>query len=144
MPDLDPTGQGFYRRQRIGSTASNPLLVCIQATFSASGATVTVTTTGAGARMSHPGAAISGASGDYDVTGLPIGGVYHVLGCELLVADGTADVNRATVQADSLDPAAGTLTFQTRQGSDGAETAPADDDVLHLTLLLEPAFETFS
>lgn len=131
--------QPDYRDEKIATLLVNPLLVTLQGTFSDSGATCTVTSSGSGQRVSHPGATITGDTGDYDVAGLPKGGIYHVVGCNLLPADGTAATCVATVQAGSLDASAGTLTLQTRDSSDGSEADPADDDELHLTLLLEPA-----
>lgn len=129
----DPNGLN-YHFVPAGDMFARPLRCRVQATFSASGATVTVSTDG---RKSHVGAAISGSAGDYDVTGLPVGSAYHVVGCELLVADGTVAVAHATVQADSLDPENGTLTFQTRTAATFAETAPADGTVVHITLDIE-------
>ena len=128
-----------YNEQRLGTLLHKPQLVTIQATTSASGATVTVSSATGAERISHPGATITGASGDYDVAGLPKGGLYHVVGCNLLCADGTVEPCIATVQAGSLDPSAGTLTFQVRGSTAGAETAPVDGTVVHLTLILEPA-----
>lgn len=117
-----------------GDMFARPVRCRVQATFSASGATVTVATDG---RKSHVGAAIAGASGDYDVTGLPRGSAYHVVGCNLLCADGTVEPCIATVQAGSLDASAGTLTFQVRGSTAGAETAPVDGTVVHLTIDIE-------
>jgi len=132
----DVTGQGFYRDEPVGTLYLNPLRCYVVGTFSASGATVTVATT---ARTSHPGVTITGASGDYDVAGLPRGSQYHVVGCNLLLADGTVDPCIATVQAGSLNPGAGTLTFQVRRigTTPGGELAPVDGTVVHLTLDVE-------
>lgn len=130
----DPSGQGSYHDEPVGTLYLDPIECLVVATFSASGATVTVTSSN---HASHPGAAIAGASGDYDVTGLPRGQQYHVVGCNLLCADGTVEPCIATVQAGSLDPAAGTLTFQVRGCTAGAETAPVDGTVVHLTLKVE-------
>jgi hypothetical protein len=123
-----------YHNVPVGDMYLRPLRVRVVGTFSASGATCTVDTSG---RKSQVGALIAGASGDYDVTGLPRGSAYHVVGCTLLPADGTALTCVATVQANSLAPTAGTLTFQTRRSDTGAEAAPADGDVIHLTLDVE-------
>jgi hypothetical protein len=119
-----------------GDMFARPVRCRVVGTFSDSGATCTVDTTG---RKSQVGVTITGASGDYDVAGLPRGSAYHVVGCQLLVPDGTDAVSYATVQADSLAPSDGTLTFQTRTvgTTAGAETAPADGTVVHLTLDIE-------
>lgn len=129
----DPNGLN-YHFVPAGDMYARPLRCRIVGTFSDSGATCTVSTDG---RKSHVGAAIAGDTGDYNVTGLPVGSAYHVVGCTLLVADGTALTCIATVQADSLDPSAGTLTFQTRRSDTGAEADPADGDVVHITLDIE-------
>lgn len=123
-----------YHFVPVGDMFVRPVRCRVVGTFSASGATCTVDTTG---RKSQVGVTITGASGDYDVAGLPRGSAYHIVGCSLLCADGTIDPCIATVQPNSLAPSAGTLTFQTRGVAAGAETAPADGSVIHLTLDIE-------
>jgi hypothetical protein len=123
-----------YHFVPVGDMYMRPIRCRVVGTFSASGATCTVDTAG---RKSQVGVTITGASGDYDVAGLPRGSAYHVVGCNLLVADGTVLTCDATVQADSLSPSNGTLTFQTRRSDTGAESAPADGAVIHLTLDIE-------
>ncbi len=122
----------LYQYDVPGFLFINPLVVLVRATFSASGATVTTSAT---RRQSHPGAAITGDTGDYDVTGLPTGRDYHIVGCEMTAADGTVLVTHATVQ--EFDASAGTLTFQTRQTSDGAETDAPDNSQVFITLLVD-------
>jgi hypothetical protein len=117
-----------------GDMFARPVTMRIQAAFSASGATCTVTTTG---RVSHVGATITGASGDYDVAGLLRGAAYHVVGCNLLCADGTVEPCIATVQAGSLDASNGAFTFQVRGSTAGAEAAPVDGTVVHITIDVE-------
>lgn len=129
----DPNGLN-YHFVPAGDMYARPITCRVVGTFSASGATCTVDTSG---RKSHVGVTITGASGDYDVAGLPRGSAYHVVGCNLLCADGTVEPCIATVQANSLDPENGTLTFQVRGSTAGAETAPGDDSVIHLTLDIE-------
>jgi hypothetical protein len=141
MPDTDPTGQGWYHLESYKTRKLDPIQVEVVGTFSASGATCTVDTT---KRRSHPGVTIEGASGDYDVAGLPRGVDYFVKGCNLLCADGTVEPCIATVQAGSLDPAAGTLTFQVRGSTAGAEAAPVNGTVIHLALEVETADDTVS
>ncbi len=123
-----------YHFVPVGDMFAAPLRCRVQGVFSSSGATCTVSTDG---RKSQVGATITGASGDYDVAGLPRGKAYHVVGCSLLCADGTVEPCIATVQAGSLDPENGTLTFQVRGSTAGAETAPADGTEVHITLDIE-------
>jgi hypothetical protein len=123
-----------YHNVPVGDMFARPLRCRVVGTFSASGATCTVDTAG---RKSQVGVTITGASGDYDVAGLPRGSAYHVVGCSLLCPDGTALTCVATVQPNSLAPTLGTLTFQTRRSDTGAEAAPADNSVVHLTLDIE-------
>jgi hypothetical protein len=67
----EPTATSQYYFERPGSMMIRPIKVQVRATFSASGATVTVSST---RRQSHQ-ATITGASGTYAVAGLP--GHYH-------------------------------------------------------------------
>lgn len=123
-----------YHNVPVGDMYARPVRCRVVGTFSSSGAVCTIDTT---KRKSHVGVTIEGASGDYDVAGLPRGTCYHIVGCNLLLADGTVDPCIATVQVDSLDPSAGTLTFQVRGVAAGAETAAPDDSVIHLTIDVE-------
>lgn len=127
----DPTKTEFFYFGAPGDTFIRPVKVRIRATFSASGATVTVAST---RRQSFP-ATITGASGTYAVAGLPTGLDYHPVGVHVNPGTGTKLINNAQVSA--FDAGAGTLTFLTRQSSDGAVTAPADGTVVYLTLDLE-------
>lgn len=124
----EPTGQVNYHVQGVGDMLLRPIRVRVRATFSASGATVTVDST---RRRSHQ-ATITGASGTYAVAGLPRGQDYHVVGVHMNPGTGTKLINLANVSA--FDAGAGTLTFLTRQSSDGVVTAPADDTVVYITL----------
>lgn len=134
----------------VGDMFARPLRCRVQATFSASGATVTVSTDG---RKSQVGATITGASGDYDVAGLPRGSAYHVVGIHLIGVADAGTVYSADVTA--YDPSAGTLSFLTREigyvdadtaeGGDGQAAAvatgdaaaPADNTQVHITLDIE-------
>lgn len=122
----------LYYDGRVGNLYLRPLTCKVVATFSSSGAVVTVSTT---RRQAHPGTLITGASGTYAVTGLPVGSDYHVVGVHMNPGTGTKLINMATVSA--FDASAGTLTFLTRQSSDGAVTAPADATIVFLTLEVE-------
>lgn len=130
----DPTGQNLYYFESPGDLFIRPIICRVKGTFSAAGATCTVSTT---RRQSHPGVTIVGATGDYDVAGLPRGTDYHIEGCHILTLDGTSAPCIATVQNDSLNPAAGTLTVLIRSGALGAEVAPADGSILMLTIAVE-------
>jgi hypothetical protein len=123
-----------YHNVPVGDMYARPIRCRVVGTFSDTGATCTIDGT---KRKSHVGVTITGDTGDYNVAGLPRGTCYHIVGCNLLLADGTVDPCIATVQADSLDPAAGTLTFQVRGVAAGAETDAPDDAVIHLTLDIE-------
>lgn len=114
-----------------GEMFARPLFTRVRATFTASGATCTVSST---RRQSHP-AAITGSAGTYAVTGLPQGSDYHIVAVSLNPGTGTKLINQANVSAFSA--ADGTLTFLTRQSSDGAVTAPADNTVVYITLVAE-------
>jgi hypothetical protein len=127
----DPTRQENYYKDRVGDMFIGPAKVRIRATFTASGATVTVSST---RRQSHQ-ATITGSAGTYAVAGLPRGADYHPVSVEMNPGTGTKLINMAQVSA--FDAAAGTLTFLTRQSSDGAVTAPADGTVVYLTLDVE-------
>lgn len=132
----DPTGQNFYQNEPVGTRLLNPLDCHVVATYSTTGPVWTASTT---ARRSHPGAAIAVAgAGDYDVTGLPRGVQYVVLGCEILPPTGTLVTGiKANVRAASLDPSAGTLSIDTRRTDSGALAAPSNGTELHLTLRVE-------
>lgn len=112
-----------------GDIMVRPLRVRLRGTFTASGATVTMSTTN---RQSHPGALCTGSAGTYNVTGLPVGKDYHIVGIHVNPGTGTKLINNAAVSA--RDSTAGTLTFLTRQSSDGAVTAPADNTTFELTM----------
>jgi hypothetical protein len=127
----EPTATSQYYFERPGSMMIRPIKVQVRATFSASGATVTVSST---RRQSHQ-ATITGASGTYAVAGLPTGKDYHPVSVEMNPGTGTKLVNIANISV--FDAGAGTLTFLTRQSSDGAVTAPADGTVVYLTLDVE-------
>jgi hypothetical protein len=127
----DPTKTEFFYFGAPGDTFIRPIKVRIRATFSASGATVTVAST---RRQSFP-ATITGASGTYAVAGLPTGKDYHLVSAEMNPGTGTKLINIANFSV--FDSTAGTLTFLTRQSSDGAVTAPADGTVVYLTLDVE-------
>lgn len=124
----------LYQYDVPGFLFVNPLFVFVRATFSSSGATVTVSTT---RRQAHKGCTITGASGDYDVAGLPTGRDYHLVGIEMTAADGTVAANKATIETGSLSASAGTLTFQVRTDATGAEAAPADGAEVFITLVLD-------
>ena len=127
----DPTSQVNYYKDRVGDMFIGPIKVRIRATFSASGATVTVSST---RRQSHQ-VTITGSAGTYAVAGLPQGKDYHPVAVEMNPGTGTKLINLANVSA--FDAAAGTLTFLTRLSSTGAVTAPADDTVVYITLDVE-------
>jgi len=127
-----------------GDMFARPLRCRVQATFSASGATVTVSTDG---RKSQVGAQITGSAGSYAVTGLPRGSAYHVVGVHMVgVADaGTVFIPTVT----SFDAEQGTLAFLTRASlydgdatgdpvaATGTAAAPANSSQIHLTLDIE-------
>jgi hypothetical protein len=132
-----------YHFVPVGDMFARPVRCRVQATFSASGATVTVSTDG---RKSQVGAAITGSAGDYDVTGLPRGSAYHVVGVHMVGVADAGTVFQADVTA--FDASAGTLSFLTREiGYSGAEAgaavatgdaaAPPDTAQIHLTLDIE-------
>jgi hypothetical protein len=127
----DPTKTENYYFGGVGDMFIRPIRVRIRATFSASGATVTVAST---RRQSHQ-ATITGASGTYAIAGLPGGREYHPVSVEMNPGAGTQLVNLANVSA--FDSQAGTLTLLTRASSTGAVTAPADGTVVYLTLDVE-------
>ncbi len=127
----DPTKTSDYYDGRVQDQFLRPLHCRIRATFSNTGATVTVSST---RRQSHK-ATITGDTGVYDVVGLPFGQDYHVVGVEMNPGTGTKLINMAQVSA--FDAAAGTLTFITRQSSDGVPTDPADSTVVFITLDVE-------
>jgi hypothetical protein len=127
----EPTGTSNYYFEKPGDLFIRPIKCRIRAVFSASGATVTVSST---RRQSHQ-ATITGSAGTYAVAGLPKGKDYHPVAVEMNPGTGTKLINLANVSA--FDAGAGTLTFLTRQSSDGAVTAPADDTVVYLTLDVE-------
>lgn len=127
----DPTGTSAYYFEKPGDMFIRPITCRIRATFSASGATVTVSST---RRQSHQ-ATITGSAGTYAVAGLPTGKDYHPVAVEMNPGAGTKLINLANVSA--FDAGAGTLTFLTRQSSDGVPTAPADGTVVYLTLDVE-------
>lgn len=127
----DPTLQENYHFEKPGDQFIRPLKVRVRATFSASGATVTVSST---RNQSHQ-ATITGSAGTYAVAGLPRGRDYHVAGVHLNPGTGTKLINLANVSA--FDASAGTLTFLTRTSNTGAVAAPADDTVVYLTLDVE-------
>lgn len=128
----DPTKQSDYYFGPVGDIQLRPLKCRVRATYSSSGPAWTVSST---RRQSHKGVAITPSTGSHAMTGLPLGGDYHVVGCELLPPTGTQLTCVANVL--SFDPSAGTLTFKTRRSDTGAEAAPADGSVLHLTLDVE-------
>jgi hypothetical protein len=131
------TGQEQYKQQRLRTRLLSPMDVHLVATYASSGTTWTATSD----RRSHPGTVITTAgAGDYDVSGLPIGQNYVVVGCELLPPTGEILACQANVTAGSLDAAAGTLTVNTRDTADGALAAPANASELHLTLRVETGY----
>jgi hypothetical protein len=121
-----------YYQGPVGDIFLRPMRVRLRGTFTASGATVTMSTT---RRQSHPGALCTGAAGTYAVTGLPPGLDYHVAGIHINPGTGTKLIDNAEVSA--RDASAGTLTFLTRQSSDGAVTAPADNTTFEIALDVE-------
>ncbi len=127
----DPTKQETFYKDRVGDQFIGPTKVRVRATFSASGATVTVSST----RRQSFQCTITGASGTYAVAGLPTGREYHPGSFEMNPGTGTKLVNLANVSA--FDSTAGTLTFLTRQSSDGAVTAPADGTVIYFDIDVE-------
>jgi hypothetical protein len=130
MPD--PSGQQDYYHGPVGDLFIRPQRVRVRATYSTSGPTWTVSST---RRQSHKGVTITPSTGSHAVAGLPRGSDYHVAGCEILPPTGTQLTNVAN--ALIFDASAGTLTFKTRRSDSGAEAAPADGTVLHLTLDVE-------
>lgn len=129
---MDPTKQEHLHQQPVGDAWIRPAKVRIRATFSASGATVTVSST---RRQAYPGVGITGSGGTYAVAGLPQGADYHPVGVALNPGTGTKLINQANVSA--FDAGAGTLTFLTRRSDTGAVAAPADDTVVYITLDVE-------
>lgn len=138
----DPTKQENYHVQGVGDMFARPIRCRVRAAFSASGATVTVSST---RRQSHA-ATITGSAGSYSVAGLPQGRDYHLAGIHLVNPGAAASVFTTTVTA--FDAAAGTLSFITRQiAYDGSEAgaavatsaaaAPADNTEVHITLDVE-------
>ncbi len=124
-------GAELYYDGRIGDLYIRPILCKIVATFSNTGATVTVSST---RRQSHPGAAITGDTGAYTITGLPVGSDYHIVGmCMQLV---TAANAIGTANVTAFDPAAGTLAFSTKTAG-AAETDPEDLAKIYITLEIE-------
>lgn len=121
-----------YYDGRTGNLYIRPLICKIQATFSSSGAVVTVSST---RRQSHPGATITGASGTYAIAGLPVGSDYHPMAFHMNTGAGTDLVTLAN--ASVFDASAGTMTFLTRQSSDGVPTAPADATIIYITIEVE-------
>lgn len=121
-----------YYQGPVGDLFIRPMRVRLRGTFTASGATVTMSST---RRQSHPGALCTGASGTYAVTGLPTGLDYHVAAIHINPGTGTKLINQASVSA--RDASAGTLTFLTRQSSDGAVAAPADNTTFEMTIDVE-------
>jgi hypothetical protein len=138
----DPTNTENYHSQGVGDMFLRPIKARVRATFSASGATVTVSST---RRQSHA-ATITGSAGAYSVAGLPKGRDYHIVGIQLVTPGATASVFHADVTA--FDSTAGTLSFITRQiAYNGAEAgaavatsaaaAPADNTQVHISLDVE-------
>jgi hypothetical protein len=132
-----------YHNVPVGDMFARPVRCRIQATFSNSGATITVDTAG---RKSQVGATITGSAGSYSVAGLPRGAAYHVVGINMLNAGATPTVFLPEVT--SFSASAGTLTFRTRQinydGSQagaavatGSDAAPANSSQIHITLDIE-------
>jgi hypothetical protein len=130
----EPTSTKDLYYGTVGDLWNRPARVRVRGTFSASGATFTPSTT---RRQSHPGVTITGASGSYAVAGLPLGGDYHVAGCELAPPTGTQLGCIANILGGSLDTAAGTATLKIRRSDTGAEAAPANGTELFLSLELE-------
>lgn len=124
-----PGNSEKYHFLPVGELFARPLRVRVRAAFTNSGATVTVAST---RRQSHPGAAITGDTGVYAVTGLPRGVDYHPGAFHMSPGTGTKLVSLANVS--TFDASAGTLTFITRQSSDGAPTDPADGTLIYFTL----------
>lgn len=129
----DPTKQENYYKDRVGDMFIGPARVRVRAAFSASGATVTVSST---RRQSHQ-CTITGASGSYAIAGLPQGKEYHVADISMAPPTGTQLVNQANVLSSSLSPSTGALTFKTRRSDTGAEAAPADGAEVFITLDVE-------
>jgi hypothetical protein len=124
----------LYQYDVPGFLFVDPLVVLVRATFSNSGATVTASTT---RRQSHPGAAITGDTGEYAVTGLPKGRDYHPVGIVLAAGDGTLTATASVANIKTFDASAGTLTFITRRSDTGAEADPVDTSVVYITLLVD-------
>lgn len=129
----EPTATSSYYFGGVGELFVRPILVRVRATFTASGATCTVSST---RRQSHQ-CTITGAAGSYAVAGLPTGKDYHLIGCEVAPPTGTQLVSDVNILAASLSASAGTFTLKTRTSSTGAEGAPADNTEVFITLLLE-------
>lgn len=135
---MTTTGQEQYKQQRLRTRLLTPMDVHLVATYSTTGPVWTVTSD----RRSHPGAAIAVAgAGDYDVSGLPIGQNYVVVGCEILPPTGTLVTGiKANVRAGTLDAATGALSIDTRRTDTGALAAPSNATELHLTLRVETGY----
>lgn len=130
----DPTKQNLFHDEPLGELYANPLDVRLKGTFSAAGATCTMSST---RRQSVPGVTITGAAGSYAVAGLPTGQDYSILGCELLPPTGTQLPCIANFLAGTPSASAGTATLKIRKSSDGTEVAPTDGTEIHITLRLE-------
>lgn len=124
----EPTATSQYYFEKPGDIFVRPVTIRVRATFSSSGAVVTVSST---RRQSHP-VTITGSSGTYSITGLPQGRDYHIVGQEMQPPAGTQAVTEATLSA--FNSQAGTATLLTRSTADGSVAAPADTTVLFLTI----------
>src|SRR5688572_28477768 len=130
----DPTKTENYHNVPVGDMFARPIRCRVRATFSASGATVTVSST---RRQSHqatitgsagaysvsdtvcsygrqsPEATITGSPGAYSEPGLPQGAGYHVAAIHTVTPGASASVIPANVTA--IGAAAGRLAIITRQ-----------------------------
>jgi hypothetical protein len=121
----------LYYNGPVGDLYIRPILCKVVATFSNTGATVTVSTT---RRQSHPGTLITGDTGAYSVTGLPVGTDYHIVGIHMMLVTAANAIGTANVTA--FDASAGTLAFSTKTAG-AAETDPEDGAKVYITLEIE-------
>jgi hypothetical protein len=121
-----------YYFERVGSTWRDPLLVVLQATF-ASGVALVDTV------ASDPDVDIAkDTTGDYDVTGLPLGTRVHCLGAMVdLASDTPADTVTGYVQPRSLLASAGTGKLLFFNRDDGDQADPPDGARLYATFLVQ-------
>lgn len=121
-----------YFQDRLGSILLNPSLVTVEAVITASGATITKTTTG---RRSDPDTTVAGSAGTYTLANLPRGRAYIPLKPHTNPGTGTQLVCDANIGV--FDASAGTMTILIRNSSTGAVAAPPDNTILYIQFLVE-------